>query len=121
MRLAPRDRAQSKRIRGAAAACSRLGEGYYLIGFDWEPHPAHAFTYDNTKTYIVRNDDRCFRALVKVERRGSRFAATVMQIGGDTTPYSVVVRLHGGNTSTEWYSPHPLDVLELEALQREVK
>ena len=121
MRLAPRDRAQSKRIKGAAVECSKLGEGYYLVGFDWQPHPARIYTYDNAMTYIARHDDRCFRAVVKVERRGSQFTATIIQIGGDSTPYALSVQLNGNDSSTDWRAPHPLDVLELETLLREDK
>lgn len=117
MILAPPDRVRGKRIREAAVMSTRAGEGFYPIGFDWQPLAAFS-EFDDALSFM--DEHRMFMefravAYVRATRNGW-FRTVIVEIGGEPNPYAVRAKISGTQTSVDWAKPDPLDARALSLL-----
>jgi hypothetical protein len=117
----PTDRARRPMIRDAALSCALHGEGFFFVGFDWEPHVSvtdvDAFARARLLASVTRHF--CWRAVVHVRRVGpGRYLTAVLDVGGDRI-YGVSVNVFYDKPRVVWVNPDPLRTLELQMLRNE--
>ena len=118
MNYAPADRARRNRMKGAAVACAKHGEGFYLVTFRWQPILSMFSLEDAEEIFSALQADRCFRAIVRVKRSPTgAFDTVIVEVGGDEHPYGFSVDLDN-QTLNRWVEPPEAQALEVLYLRR---
>lgn len=117
MRNAPVDRARRFRMREAALSSAEHGEGFYLIGFDWQPLLA-VFTLEQADSMLDHLSDQCFRAIVRVKKapKGG-FDTAIVEVGGEDRVYGLTINFDRKDLS-RWAEPPEAHAVEVMYLRR---